>query len=220
MPLGHAPISPEGRPAKRHSPDTSAGQFCSRRSLPLCDSMTRPYFFRYGGNLLLGYDHRACTAACGKCGTRVYWSWQGSKKQPSVWRCEKCGMRNVLGRVPEWPDLPRTLYIGHEKHQQGKLYPIPPDGSNETWAQPYSIRSFVSQASSRFGGCLYESSAGGSVMGEPVFVDRCANATVDGFVEFEPCHFVAGFTIGSEKCPLWEKVAALCQTDRETRFLH
>jgi hypothetical protein len=126
-------------------------------------------------------------------------------------------MRNVLGKLPEWPDLPRTLYIGHEKDQQVKLYPVPPDRSNEAWAQPYSIRSFVSQASSRLGGCSYWSSARGSVMGEPVFLDQCGDAISSGF---ETCHFVAGFTIGRGTCPLWEKVSTLCQTEMETRFLH
>jgi hypothetical protein len=129
-------------------------------------------------------------------------------------------MRNVLGKVPEWPNVPRTLYIGHEKHQQMKLYPVPPDKPNEPWAQPYSIRSFVSQASSRLGGCLYWSSAGGSVMGESVFVDRCADAITGDFTGPDPCDFLAGFTIGREKCPLWEKVATLCQTETETKFLH
>jgi len=117
--------------------------------------------------------------------------------------------------------VPRTLYIGWEKHRQIKLYPVPPESENESWAQPFSIRSFVAQASQRLGGCGYSTSRRGSVMGEPVFSDVCREPESRGWQdEGEPCHMVAGFTVGQPSCTLWERVEQLCQTEMERRFLH
>ena len=57
-------------------------------------------------------------------------------------------------------------------------------------------------------------------MGEPIFSDQCVEPE-RGWQdnEGEPCHMVAGFTIGQASCGLWERVKQLCQTEPERRFL-
>lgn len=166
----------------------------------------------------MGYDHWACKARCGGCGSVVGWFPRRGKEPnlPRPWICSKCRARNFLGRAPEWPNLPPTLYIGHDRLHQMKLYPFLPD---QAWIQPYSIRSFVAQASGHLGGCNYTTARRGTVMNEPVFSDLCYDPRADGFVDSHSCHFVAGFTISQPSCPLWERVATLCQTEMEKRFL-
>src|SRR5262249_166633 len=169
----------------------------------------------------MGYDNRLIDVECGKCKSLVGWSLSPSKKAPASWECRKCRVRNNPGTLPQWPNVPRTLYIGWEKHRQMKLYPVPPESEDESWAQPFSIRSFVAQASDHLGGCGYSTSRRGSVMGEPVFSDMCRESDVQGWQdEGEPCHMVAGFTVGQPSCRLWERVEQLCQTEMERRFLH
>jgi hypothetical protein len=96
----------------------------------------------------MGYHQSVCKAACPKCGSKMLWTWNDSGRGPTArhklpdWKCE-CGARNVVAKLDPWPQVPRLLYIGHEKHRQLKLYPFPPDDSTASWAQPYSIRSFV-----------------------------------------------------------------------------
>lgn len=170
----------------------------------------------------MGYQDRAAKSACGKCGREVLWHWESWVRPyfEKDWYC-RCGARNWTGCYDEWPPVPRTLYVGSEKHQQLKLYPFPPEVPRAPWAQPYSIRSFVQQASRRLGGCLYETSEAGEVMGERVFSDRCVPSDASPYVDAShSCHMVAGWTIGEASCPLWERVAALCDTEIERRFLH
>jgi len=166
----------------------------------------------------MGYDHWACKARCGKCGSVVGWFPPRGKepKLPRPWSCSKCHSLNFLGRLPEWPNIPPTLYIGHDMQRQVKLYPFLPD---QAWMQPYSVRSFVAQASRQLGGCSYETTREGSVMGEPVFRDICFDPKKSFVPDTHSCHFVAGFTISQPGCPLWDRVAALCQTEIEKRFL-
>ncbi len=45
--------------------------------------------------------------------------------------------------MPEWPNVPPSLYIGPDKHARFKVYAVPPDVQGQDWTQPYSIRSFV-----------------------------------------------------------------------------
>jgi hypothetical protein len=128
---------------------------------------------------------------------------------------------NICERTPEWPHVPEMLYIGHDKHNQMKVYPFPPDPPYERWAQPYSIRSFVAQASRWYSGCAYSTAMTGAVMGKAAYSDVCSDGEVSfGAHENErTCHLVAGFTLGQPTCKLWERIAALCQTDIEKRFL-
>lgn len=169
----------------------------------------------------MAYEHRAIKAACGHCKREVAWSWKPPVKTPATWRCT-CGYRNFLKSQPKWPDLPLTLYIGHERHKRLRLHPIPPDVSDAHWAQPYSIRSFLFQASRSLGGCHYMCRDRGTVMDERVFSDRCCQPEEadNSWAEDFECHIASGWTGGEIECPLWLRIADLCQTDSERRFLH
>jgi hypothetical protein len=123
----------------------------------------------------MGYEHRALKAECGHCKRQVAWSWKPPLKTPTTWLCQ-CRYRNFLTPPPKWPDLPLTLYIGHERNKRLRLHPIPPDISDAHWAQPYSIRSFLYQASRSLGGCHYMCGDRGTVMDERVFSDRCCQS--------------------------------------------
>jgi hypothetical protein len=165
----------------------------------------------------VGCEHRVLKSTCPKCKSTAAWTWQRApKKMMDRWVCDKCDVTNFLGKVPEWPNVPRTLYIGVEKDHQVKVYPLPPERATESWAQPYSIRSFVSQASSRLGGCQYWCQQQGSVMDEPVFLDMCGEPATG---DMGSCHLVAGFILGHSTCALWEKISKLCHTEMEQRFL-
>jgi hypothetical protein len=170
----------------------------------------------------MGYQDRALKAACKRCQKEVAWLWQGDqKKAPPSWLC-KCGWRNFLIKSPDWPDLPRTLYLGHELNRRLRVYPSPPQNQSPVWAQPYSIRSFLLQASENLGGCSYSCSTRGVVMDEAIFSDTCC-APEDQEEQWQQhwdCHIAGGWTNGQSTCPLWEKLAKLCQTDPERRFLH
>lgn len=170
----------------------------------------------------MGYKHRIVSATCPQCNRSYYWKregWVGPFQAQTEWVCA-CGARNVNESLSEWPQVPRTLYAGHEKNQQVKIHPLPPEKSNEKWSQPYSIRSFVYQVSRRLPGCSYTTSSSGEMMGEPVFTDRCYAPDATQWDESHSCHMIAGWTLGDATCPLWESVAALCQTEMERRFLH
>ncbi|MCI0421014.1 MAG: hypothetical protein L0312_17585, partial [Acidobacteria bacterium] len=122
--------------------------------------------------------------------------------------CGHCKSRTVFWSWEEWK-------------QQLKLYPVPPEDSGEEWAQLYSIRSFVRQASRRLPGCLFNTTKTGTVMGETVFSDRCRDTEIESWqYPSRSCHLVAGLTNGAETCDLWESIKALCQTEVERRFLH
>lgn len=171
----------------------------------------------------MGYDHRGLKASCAKCKRTVAWSWKPPTKPPRVWKCD-CGTRNYLKEPPKWPDLPLTLYIGHEKNKRLRLHPVPPDLESAAWAQPYSIRSFLHQASRSLGGCHYMCRERGTVMDQKVFADYCcapeAAESAWGNADEWECHMAAGWIHGQERCALWERIAQLCQTESEKRFLH
>ena len=169
----------------------------------------------------MAYEHRALRAACGHCKREVAWSWKPPAKTPTTWRCTR-GYRNHLKSAAKWPELPLTLYLGSDRNKRLRLHPIPPDVSETHWAQPYSIRSFLYQASRGLGGCHYMCRDRGTVMDEKVFSDRCcpAEEADNNWAEDFECHIASGWTGGSTECPLWLRIAALCQTDSERRFLH
>jgi hypothetical protein len=98
-----------------------------------------------------------------------------------------------------------------------KVHPLPPDGQQPKWAQPFSIRSFVLQMSNELGGCDYWCTERGNVMDEPVFRDMCFDEANN---KRRVCHLVSGWTTGQPSCPLWECILKLCQTESERRFLH
>jgi hypothetical protein len=171
----------------------------------------------------MGYQQVVFKASCGKCGSSVcLWKWNEwvyRIRHLNPWNCNKCGALNTPGKYEPWPEIPRKLYIGHDKNNQLKLYPVPPEAPHESWAQPYSIRSFVSQASRHFVGCSYSSWWRTEVMDEPVFTDRCTFPEIPESNGWD-CHMVWGWTKGEQTCPLWENVSQLCQTDSERWFLH
>jgi len=169
----------------------------------------------------MGYHHRARAVTCPSCSRRVAWFHDGATTLPDRWKCE-CGILHHLESPPKWPEVPRALYIGPDKLARFKVYPVPPENSNDDWAQPYSIRSFVYQASQKFGGCYYRPSRRGTVMDEPVFTDSCYSSFYNAEYGDElphDCHLVGGWTTGKETCPLWEQIIDLCQTEPEKRFL-
>jgi len=171
----------------------------------------------------MGYEHRTLKAACAICKKQVLWSCKISNKIPRTWKCE-CGTRNYLTEPPKWPDLPLALYIGHKKNKRLKIHPIPPNIQNSDWAQPYSIRSFLYQASRSLGGCYYMCRERGTVMDQKIFADFCCSPesleNSWGDPDEWECHMANGWIHGYERCDLWDRVAQLCQTDSERRFLH
>jgi hypothetical protein len=162
-------------------------------------------------------------AVCGSCESGVYWNWEGesSDRPPVKWVCRKCESKNFLRRPPRWPNVPPFVYIGHERNRQMKVYPIPPEENDVTWCPPYSTRSFMAQASRRLGGCAFSTRLTGTVMGQPVFSDRCmeAGGAADEYAEDHECHVLAGFATGQTTCALLDELNKLCQTEIERRFL-
>ncbi len=170
----------------------------------------------------MGYEHRAWNMKCGYCGANMVWFWKDSRNVSREWTC-KCGAVNFLKTMPEWPEVPRSLYIGLDKYARFKVYPIPPDRQstdNLQWAKPYSVRSFMYQASRKFGQCWYMCNVKGMVMDEVVFSDHCFASGDDWDQEWWECHMASGWMTGQDTCTLWEHIQKLCQTDTERNFLH
>jgi hypothetical protein len=170
----------------------------------------------------MGYHHRARAVTCSKCSQRLAWFREGATTLPERWKCQ-CGTIHDLEPPPKWPEVPRALYIGPNKIARFKVYPFPPEYSQEDWAQPFSIRSFIYQASQKFGGCYYRPGRRGTVMDEPVFTDNCYDslheADYEEYATPHDCHLVGGWTTGQDTCQLWEKIMGLCQTEPERLFL-
>ena len=124
------------------------------------------------------------------------------------------------GFYPPQPNVPKELWIGPEKRNQLKLYPVPPGMGDHDWALPFSTRSFVYQVSQQLGGCGYHVDSRGKVMDMPTFSDWCRNWDASEDIDIVACHMVSGWTKGQDSCPLWEKVALFCQTLAERKFLH
>ena len=134
----------------------------------------------------MGYHHVALKFKCGKCGKSLIWkSADGSLPNSRAAVCP-CGAVNHVSLPDRWAKVPQYLWLGPDKHTRFKLYATPPEHGNEPWALPYSIRSFVAQASAAYPGCRFQTSARGEVMGETVFEDTCAHVVeADGRDEGE-----------------------------------
>src|SRR5438552_13324585 len=168
----------------------------------------------------MGYDERLLKSTCKGCKTSHLFRRQPGQRLPRQWTCGKCKGENIPATPPEWPEVPGSIFIVADHSRLLKLYPVPPEQSDEPWARPYGVRSVLYQASRAFGGCRYTCSARGVVYDESVFFDRCtdpANAS-DGPEAWE-CHILSGWSAGSSSCALFESVASLCQTDIERKFL-
>ena len=120
--------------------------------------------------------------------------------------------------------LSEQFSLGIEKNRRLLIRHIPPSKWPRilSWAEPYSIRSFLSQASEQLGGCHYWCENQGTVMGKPSFADRCCdpNDEYEQWRDDWECHVVAGWTKGEISCSLYEKIASLCHTESEKRFLY
>lgn len=179
----------------------------------------------------MGYQHKIFRYECGNCGLK--WlirtsAWNQQFKLSKCYTCKTCSAVNDIQPFP-FPQVPRFLFIGHERNRQVKIYPFPPDQASEDWALPYSTRSFVFQASRQLGGCIYFCEAAGSVMGEPIYMDECAEPeSVPSFSGEEwklagppqSCDMLSGWTKGSDNCFLWKEIEKLCQSETEKKFLH
>jgi hypothetical protein len=166
----------------------------------------------------MGYQHRIYKSKCGNCGTG--WiltvnSWEKNTFLPRKFKCDSCGASNVTKRPNLYPNVPRVLYCGHERGRQLEVYPYPPECENSAWALPYSIRSFIYQASRQIGKCAYQWGGSTEVMGEPVHQDNCGEDPWHS----ERCHLLSGWIRGQSSCAMWEELKSYCQTLIEQRFL-
>jgi hypothetical protein len=172
----------------------------------------------------MGYQHRVLKSTCGHCKKTFGWVDRELRRFPQQWTCKQCGAINSQKLPDEKPNVPPFLFIGPEKLARFKVYATPPEHSNiaAEWAPPWSIRSFVKQASGKFQGCHFWSQRRGTVLGEPVFRDTCRphDSDIDHDDEGNDCHLVSGWSTGIDTCPLWERIKKLCQTDVEQRFFH
>lgn len=74
----------------------------------------------------MGYHHRIWKGTCGHCGKTSAWVLRGPGKMSRNWKCD-CGWTDYFRPLPEWPEVPRSLYIGSDKNGLLKLYPVPPE---------------------------------------------------------------------------------------------
>lgn len=169
----------------------------------------------------MGYDERLIASSCKGCNSR--WLWRrkpGDRPLKAWWTCQKCSGQNQFGALPEWPEIPRSIYVGANNSRLLKLYPVPPEQSDEAWARPYGVRSFIYQASRAFGGCRYSCASRGRIYDENIFSDRCTNPDDPSFEpESWDCHVLAGWSAGKSSCLLFDEISKLCQTDIECKFL-
>jgi very-short-patch-repair endonuclease len=162
----------------------------------------------------MGYRDTVWCYTCGECRDR--WRYD-SEPRKRILRCRSCGAENTVRVLDLVPNLETRLYIGHDWQNQVPLFPVPPENPSEEWAQPYSTRSVLYQLSRELHECRYSPSVRGQTLGETIFHDFCWYDDNDEHPE--PCHVMSGFTRGAEGCNLWTKIANLCQTEPERRFL-
>lgn len=130
-----------------------------------------------------------------------------------------CGAQLVVRPLPRWPDVPRSIYLGAENANVLKVYPVPPGHEDDSWADPYSVRSFVWQAAHHYNLCQYQCDSDQSLYGEPIFRDQCYSPDAGYGEEPSRCSILTGWSTGKMECGTWAKVRALCQTSPEQRFL-
>jgi hypothetical protein len=166
----------------------------------------------------MGYQQRIYKYTCPNCAKE--WAMTLDSTPAFSHTCSACQARNEMRPLPKWPDVPRSLYLGHDSANVMKVYPVPPGHEDDPWADPYSVRSFVWQAGRHFGGCWYKCGTDEWLYGEPIFRDTCAPVDADGpSDEYANCSILTGWSTGKTTCPTWAKLCALCQTPTEQRFL-
>src|SRR6516162_5246980 len=100
----------------------------------------------------MGYQDRLWKSRCAACKQLFLWVTAPTKGR---WTCSKCQAVNRITLPSQWPEVPRTMYLGCDNNNLLKVLPFAPEHADEEWAQPYSVRSFVAQASVALQGCWY-----------------------------------------------------------------
>ena len=167
----------------------------------------------------MGYTERLLTSTCKGCKAKWLFRREPSARAFRSWKCGTCKGENIIA-PPTWPEVPRFLFVGADNSRLLKLYPVPPEQSNESWARPYGVRSVLYQASRALPGCTYNCRTRGEVYDETIYFDRCHDPNDQGFDPDEwDCHALSGWSAGQATCPLFDSLATLCQTDIERKFL-
>jgi hypothetical protein len=169
----------------------------------------------------MAYDRAVLSFKCGECDTSLTFTPTGNSVRRRV-SCVQCGAASHFKDVPTCfreANLPDTLLVGADRNNLLEVCPVPqsdPQGMSDMAreAPPYSVRSFVAQASAHFRECEYSWKIDESC-GKRKDVNTCK--TTEGH---SPCHLMAGFSLGQSDCPLSRKVTALCQTPDEKWFLN
>lgn len=168
----------------------------------------------------MGYHHHIWKGTCGACKKTSAWVLRGPGKIPRSWKCQ-CGSTNYFRALPDWPDLPGSLYIGWDNKRLLKLYPVPPERSDEQWAQPYSVRSFVHQASRSLHGCSYFCQERGRVFAETYSLTCAPTLRTRTYTPLPgTATSLLDGPLGSRLVPFGNTLKALCQNDTEGNFLH
>jgi hypothetical protein len=171
----------------------------------------------------VGYYEKVIKRNCGHCKSQ-WFSWiiePSDAEFPLKWECKKCGAKNHRGPLPEKPNVPKALYLGQEKHKQLKVLPIPSEDKIDLFVYPpFSIRSFLYQASRQVKECEFKSIRRTLVLGELVFRDLCYPSTMGEWDDPTDCDLASGWIKGSDTCPFWEALKKYCQTNSEISFLH
>jgi hypothetical protein len=165
----------------------------------------------------MGYQQRIYRYTCPNCDKQ--WAHSSLMTPSFKATCSDCRAQNVMRPLSQWPDVPRSVYLGADNANVLKVYPVPPGHEDDPWADPYGVRSFVYQAAQHYNECTYQCESKGTLYGEEIFRDYCYPA--DGNINSEPtrCSIMTGWSTGKVECGTWNKIRALCQTDSEKRFL-
>jgi hypothetical protein len=165
----------------------------------------------------MAYRQYVYKYTCGNCHSV---RWRSGEMRPSFSStCNGCNAHNELRQLPQYPDVPLSLYLGAENSNVLRVYPVPPEQQDAEWADPYSVRSFVYQAAQHYQQCSYSCDSSGTLYGQPIFKDTCHAATDSLGDNPTRCSIMTGWSSGGPDCGTWHKIKALCQTAPEQRFL-
>lgn len=169
----------------------------------------------------MGYNDHILSFRCGWCDAAMLFTPRSNKIRQKI-RCSNCTSLSHFTNLPLFygeANLPEKLLVGADHNNLLEISDVPEIDSQ--WmsdmardAPPYSVRSFVSQASMRFKDCEY-SWGRDEMFGDGSEWHKCSTTTGS-----TSCHLMSGFSLGQSDCPLWKKIAGLCQTRDETWFLH
>ncbi len=169
----------------------------------------------------MAYDDHILASRCGFCDAEMLFTPRSNKVRHRI-RCGACTSLNHFKNVPLFygqANLPERLLVGADHNNLLEVTAIPQvdgqwDSDVARDAPPYSVRSFVIHASKQFKACEYSWGRDG-LFGSGDEWNKCSTGTGS-----TPCHLMSGFSLGQRDCPLWQKIADLCQTSDEKWFLH